>query len=74
MQMTVINRFSVLLKQKEQKEKRPISLLQVSRETGIPYKTIYAWSANTITRFDVVILERLAAYFGVSAPDMLGEE
>ena len=74
MQMTITNRFSVLLKEKEKKEKRSISLLQVSRETGIPYKTIYAWSANTITRFDAFMMERLSEYFGVSALDMLGEE
>lgn len=74
MQMTVTNRFAVLLKEKEKKEKRTISLLQVSRETGIPYKTIYAWAANAITRFDAVMLERLAEYFDVSALDMLQED
>lgn len=74
MDMTVTNRFSVLLREKEKKEKRKISLLQVSRETGIPYKTIYAWSSNAITRFDVVMLERLAEYFRVSALDMLQQE
>lgn len=65
MNVAINNRFSILLSEKRIKEKRNIPLSEVGKETGIPYKTLYAWANNTVTRFDVHIMDALCGYFDV---------
>lgn len=69
--MPINNRFSVLLDAKRKKEKRKIPLTKVAEETGLPYKTVYAWAQNQITRFDANVLDTLCRYFGVTVGDLL---
>jgi putative transcriptional regulator len=69
--MPVNNKFGVLLAEKRAREKRAIPLLEVSKETGIARRTLYAWQKNTVDRFDTGVIEALCQYFGVPLSDLL---
>lgn len=71
MDMPIDNRFGVLLAEKRAREKRTISLLEVSKETGISRPSLSAWANNTVTRFDLAVIEALCGYFGVNLSDLL---
>ena len=66
------NRFGILLAQKRITEKRRISLSEVSKVTGISRQSLQAWENNTVTRFDLPIMDALCTYFNVG-PDRLFE-
>ncbi len=70
MSVTVNNRFGILLAQKRINERRNISLAEVAEEIGISRKTLYAWENNTVTRFDVPVIDALCQYFGVNPGDL----
>lgn len=70
MSVTVNNRFAILLAEKRIKERRNISLAEVADEIGISRKTLYAWENNTVTRFDVPVIDALCQYFGVKPGDL----
>jgi putative transcriptional regulator len=70
MSVTVNNRFGILLAEKRIKERRNISLAEISDEIGISRKTLYAWENNTVTRFDVPVIDALCKYFGVNPGDL----
>lgn len=70
--VTVINRFGVLLAEKRAQEKRNIPLSEVAQETGIPPKTLFAWANNTVTRFDVHVIDAICKYFRVEPGDLFG--
>lgn len=70
MSVTVNNRFAILLAEKRIKERRNISLAEISDEIGISRKTLYAWENNTVTRFDVPVIDALCQYFGVKPGDL----
>lgn len=65
------NRFGVLLAEKRANEGRKISLLEVVEETGIPYRTLFAWRYNKVKRFDAHIIAKLCRYFGVEAGELI---
>lgn len=65
MNVTVNNRFAVLLAEKRVKERRNISLQEVAKETGISRQTLYAWENNSVNRFDVPVINALCKYFGI---------
>lgn len=67
----IINRFSILLSKKKIQEKRNISLAEVEASTGIPRKTLYAWSLNRITRYDARVIDALCIYFKCQVGDLL---
>ena len=71
MDMPIDNKFGVLLAEKRAKEKRNISLLEVLKETGVSRPSLSAWANNTVTRFDLSVIEKLCQYFGVSLSDLL---
>jgi putative transcriptional regulator len=70
MNVAINNRFGVLLAEKRVKEKRNIPLSEVKEEIGIPYKTLYAWQNNTVTRFDVHVINAICRYFGVQPGEL----
>lgn len=70
MDVTVNNRFGVLLAEKRAQEKRNIPLAEVAEQTGIPSKTLFAWANNTVTRFDVHVIDAICKYFGVRPGDL----
>ncbi len=61
----VTNNFAELLNEKQIKEKRYIPLAEVAKETGISRRAIYAWENNTITRFDMSVIDALCKYFDI---------
>jgi putative transcriptional regulator len=52
-------------------EKRKISLTEVHEQTGISRPTLQAWENNTVTRFDLPVIEALCQYFGVNLSELL---
>ena len=71
MKVPINNRFGILLAEKRMREKRRISLTEVHEETGISRPTLQAWENNTVTRFDLPVIEALCKYFGVSLSELL---
>lgn len=71
MKVPINNKFGVLLAEKRMKEKRNISLSEVAAETGISRPTLAAWQNNTVTRFDLSVIEGLCLYFNISLSDLL---
>lgn len=71
MAVPIDNRFGVLLAEKRAKAKRNISLSEVAKDTGISRPTLVAWANNTVTRFDLPVIDALCKYFGVSLSDLL---
>jgi putative transcriptional regulator len=71
MDVPIDNKFGVLLAEKRANAKRNISLSEVSKETGVSRPTLVAWANNTVTRFDLSVIEALCGYFGVGLSDLL---
>lgn len=72
--MTIINRFGVLVAEKSAKEKRRVSIAEVSRDTGIGQRTLLQWAHNSITRYDAPVIEALCRYFACQVGDLLTYE
>lgn len=70
MDVAINNRFGVLLAAKRSQEKRNIPLSEVSAETGLPPKTLFAWANNTVTRFDVHVINAICQYFNVQPGEL----
>ena len=70
MNVAINNRFGILLAEKRVKEKRNIPLSEVAEGTGLPPKTLFAWANNTVTRFDVHVINAICQYFGVQPGDL----
>ena len=71
MNVPINNKFGVLLAEKRAKAKRNISLSEVAKETGISRPTLVAWANNTVTRFDLSVIEGLCQYFEVNLSGLL---
>ena len=71
MSTIILNRFQVLLSQKEEQEQRHISLLEVHNQTGINWRTLQSWSNNKVSRFDSPILITLCEYFECELSDLI---
>lgn len=72
--MTLVNRFWDLLHTKEAAEHRNISISEVARKTGIARKTLQAWAAGKITRYDAPVIEALCKYFACSVGELIVHE
>jgi putative transcriptional regulator len=72
--MTVNNRFAILLAEKGMKEKRRVSIAEVSRTTGIAERTLQSWAKNDVTRYDAPVIEALCAYFGCQVGELIVNE
>jgi putative transcriptional regulator len=70
MSVAINNRFSVLLAEKRVQAKRNIPLSEVAAEIGLPPKTLFAWANNTVTRFDVHVIDAICQYFGVQPGEL----
>lgn len=70
MSVAINNRFSVLLAEKRVQAKRNIPLSEVAEETGLPPKTLIAWANNTVTRFDVHVIDAICQYFSVQPGEL----
>lgn len=70
MNVAINNRFGILLAQRRVQEKRNIPLTEVADETGLPPKTLFAWANNTVTRFDVHVIDAICQYFRVQPGEL----
>jgi len=70
MDVTINNRFAVLLAEKQVKERRNIPLAEVAEATNISRRALYAWENNDVHRFDDVIINALCRYFGIKPGDL----
>ena len=65
MNVTINNKFAVLLAEKRVKERRNISLQEVAESTGISRQSLYKWENNKVNRFDTPVINALCQYFGI---------
>lgn len=70
MNMTVNNRFAILLAEKRVKERRNISLQEIAEKTGVSRRALYAWENNRVNRFDVPVINALCQYFGIEPGEL----
>jgi putative transcriptional regulator len=70
MNVAINNRFAVLLAEKRVQEKRNIPLSEVAAKTQLPHKTLFAWANNSVTRFDVHVIDAICRYFGVQPGEL----
>ncbi len=70
MNVTVNNRFAVLLAEKQVKERRNISLVEVAEATGVSRQALYKWENNSINRFELRVINALCKYFDVQIGDL----
>ncbi len=66
----ITNKFAELLNEKQIKENRYIPLAEVAKETGISRRAIYAWENNTVTRFDMSVINALCDYFEIEPGEL----
>ena len=65
MNVTINNKFAVLLAEKRVKERRNIPLSEVAESTGISRQALYKWENNKVNRFDTPVINALCQYFGI---------
>lgn len=70
MNVTINNRFGILLAEKQKQERRNIPLAEVAEVTGISRRALYAWDNNEVHRFDDVIISALCQYFGIQPGEL----
>ena len=69
--MDVINnRFGILLAEKRMREKRRIAISEVAKETGVARQSLQAWENNTVSRFDVSVIDALCRYFDIQPGEL----
>ena len=70
MNVTVNNRFAVLLAEKQVKERRNISLSEVAEMTGVSRQALYKWENNKVNRFDVPVINAICKYFDIQPGEL----
>jgi len=70
MNVTINNRFAILLAEKRVKEKRNIPLVEVAEHTGISRQALYKWENNNIERFETRVIDAICKYFNVRPGDL----
>lgn len=68
--LVINNRFGILLAQKRMAEKRRVSLSEVSEKTGVSRTSLQSWENNTVTRFDLSVMDALCQYFKVGPGEL----
>ena len=69
--MTVLNRYKLLLAEKELREGRKISYEEIRRETGIATSTLSAWATNSVRGYRVETIDVLCQYFSCEVKDLI---
>jgi len=70
MNVTVNNRFGILLAEKQKKERRNISLSEVAEVTGVSRQALYKWENNKVNRFDVPVINAICKYFDIQPGEL----
>lgn len=69
--MPVINRLQTLRAQKGERERRVITIEELSKETKINRQTINDYLNNRVRRFDADTIESFCTYFECGVGDLL---
>jgi len=69
--MAVLNRYKLLLAEKELREGRKISYEEIRRETGIATSTLSAWATNSVRGYRVETIDVLCQYFSCEVKDLI---
>ena len=69
--MRVVSRFKVLLAEKEIREKRQITLKDVSRETDVSIYTVTGFANNTLREIPSEALLKLCEYLDCEVGDLI---
>lgn len=67
----VRNRLAVLLYQKELRDKRRVTQLELAKFLGVSENTITKWAYNDVTIMDTRIIEGLCTFFNCGICDLL---
>jgi putative transcriptional regulator len=67
----IINRFRILLAERELKQGRSISLRQVACETQLSQYTVNGFANNSLKSIPLDALESICRYFGCQPGDLL---
>lgn len=67
----IINKFKVLVAQKELRENRRLTYRTIHKETDLSTNTLTGFAKQKVTRFDASVLNALCDYFGCSVGDIL---
>lgn len=70
MNVTINNRFAVLLAEKQIQERRNIPLTEIAEATGVSRRALYAWENNSVNRFDSWVIDALCQYFGIQPGEL----
>ncbi len=65
------NRLLFLITEKERREQRRITQIEVARAVNATAHTIGSWVRNDVTKFEGPLIERLCAYFECEVGDLL---
>lgn len=69
--MRIVSRFKVLLAEKEIREKRQITLKDVSRETDVSIYTVTGFANNTLREIPSDALLKLCEYLNCEVGDLI---
>lgn len=67
----IVNKFKVLVAQKELRENRRLTYRTIHEETDLSTNTLTGLAKQKVTRFDAPVLNALCAYFGCTVGDIL---
>ena len=67
----IVNRFKILLAEKETRENRRLTYRVVSEETGLSTNILTNYAKQRVQRYDADTLETLCKYFGCEIGDLL---
>ena len=69
--VVVVNRLAELVAQKERRERRKISQLNIAEESGVPIGTVNSWMQNKTTRFDAKTIKAFCEWLPCRIGDLL---
>jgi putative transcriptional regulator len=69
--MAVLNRYKLLLAEKQLREGRKIGYEEIRRETGISTSTLSAWATNSVRGYRVETIDALCQYFSCEVKDLI---
>lgn len=67
----VLNRFRILLAEKEHRDRNKYSYREIQKITGIAASTLSAWGSNQTRRFDANTIASLCEFLECTPGDLL---
>ena len=67
----VLNRFRILLAEKEHRDRRKYSYMEIQARTGIAVSTLSYWATNKTKRYDADTIAALCEFLDCTPGDLL---